>query len=90
MAAVRVRVAALLHSYTGGKNVVEVEASTVREAIQSLEQRFPGVAFRIVDEQRQIRPHMNIFLGEEKVSDLDTPVTEAAEIYIVGALSGGA
>jgi hypothetical protein len=32
---------------------------------------------------------MNIFLGEEKVSDLATPITTSAEIYIVGALSGG-
>jgi sulfur-carrier protein len=89
MAAVRVRVAALLHSYMGGKQVVEVEASTVREAIQALDRRFPGLAFRIVDEQGQIRPHMNIFLGEEKVGDLDTLITGSAEIYIVGALSGG-
>lgn len=89
MAAVRVRVAALLHSYTGGKRVVEVEASTVREAIESLDRRFPGLAFRIVDEQRRIRPHMNIFLGEEKVNDLDAPVAASVEIYIVGALSGG-
>jgi molybdopterin converting factor small subunit len=89
MPTVRVRVAALLHSYTGGKKVVEVEGSTVWEAIQSLDRRFPGLAFRVVDEQRRIRPHMNIFLGEDKVDDPDTPVTGSAEIYIVGALSGG-
>jgi molybdopterin converting factor small subunit len=89
MAAVRVRIAALLHSYTGGMKVVEVEASTVGEAIAALDRRFPGFAFRIVDEQRQIRPHMNIFLSEEKVRDIATPITGAVEIYIVGALSGG-
>jgi molybdopterin converting factor small subunit len=89
MAAVRVRVAALLHSYTGGKQVIEVEASTVGEAIESLDRRFPGLAFRIVDEQGQIRPHMNVFLGEEKVTGLDAAVTGSSEIYIVGALSGG-
>ena len=89
MAAVRVRVAALLHSYTGGAKVIEVEASTVGEAIAALDRRFPGLAFRIIDEQSQIRPHMNIFLGEEKVRDLTTPIPAGAEIYIVGALSGG-
>jgi hypothetical protein len=68
---------------------VEVDASTVGEAIVELDHRFPGLAFRVVDEQGQIRPHMNIFLGEEKVRDLATPVTRAIEIYIVGALSGG-
>jgi sulfur-carrier protein len=47
------------------------------------------VAFRVIDEQGQVRPHMNIFLGEQSVRDLLTPVFAGAEIYIVGALSGG-
>ena len=89
MAAARVRIAALLHSYTCGRKVVEVEASTVGEAITALDRRFPGIAFRIVDEQGQIRPHMNIFLGEEKVRDIAASIEGTAEIYIVRALSGG-
>ena len=89
MPAVRVRVASLLHSYTGGRSVIEVEAATVGEALSALEHRFPGLLFRVVDEQGQIRPHMNVFLNEERVRDLATPVAAGAEIYIVGALSGG-
>ena len=89
MAAVRVRIAALLHSYTGGLRIIDVEASTIGEAIAALDGRFPGIAFRIVDEQGQIRPHMNIFLGEEKVRDIAASIEGTAEIYIVGALSGG-
>jgi molybdopterin converting factor small subunit len=89
MPKIRIRVAALLHSYTGGKRVTEVEASTVGEALAALDRCFPGLEFRIIDEQRRIRMHMNIFLGEDKVRDLATPVTADAEIYIVGALSGG-
>ena len=92
MAAVRVRLAPLLYSYTGGLKVVEVpsgEAATVGEAIASVDRRFPGVMFRVIDEQRCIRPHVNVFLGEQSVRDLDTPVVSGSEIYIVGALSGG-
>jgi molybdopterin synthase sulfur carrier subunit len=89
MATVRVRVAALLHSYTAGLRSVEVEASTVGEAIVAVDARFPGLAFRVIDEQHRIRPHMNIFLGEEKVRDLSSPIVADSEIYIVGALSGG-
>ena len=89
MAAVRVRIAALLHSYTGGLKIIDVEASTIGEAIAALDRRFPGIAFRIVDEQGQIRPHMNIFLGEEKVRDIAASIEGRTEIYIVGALSGG-
>ena len=89
MPAVRVRVASLLHSYTNGRPVIEVEAATVGEALSVLEQKFPGMRFRVVDEQGQIRPHMNVFLNEERVRDLTTPVADNMEIYIVGALSGG-
>jgi sulfur-carrier protein len=85
----RIRIAALLHSYTNGMKIIEVEASTLGEAIAALDRRFPGIAFRIVDEQNQIRPHMNVFLGEQSVRDIATPITGTAEIYIVGALSGG-
>ena len=89
MATVRVRVAPLLYSYTGGLKTIEVEGKTVAEAIAAIDSRFPGVAFRVMDEQGQIRPHMNIFLGEQSVRDPATPVFAGAEIYIVGALSGG-
>jgi len=89
MPAVRVRLAPLLYSYTGGLKVVEVEAMTVGGAIAAIDSRFPGVAFRVIDEQKQIRPHVNVFLGEQSVRDLDAPVSEGSEIYIVGALSGG-
>jgi hypothetical protein len=89
MAIVRVRIAPLLYSYTGGRKLLEVNATTVGDAIAALDQRHPGLAFRVIDEQGQIRQHMNIFLGEEKVFDLAMPVTTGSEIYIVGALSGG-
>ena len=89
MPAVRVRVASLLHSYTGGRSVIEVDAATVGDALSAMDQQFPGLRFRIVDEQGEIRPHMNVFLNEEKARDLATPVMDGAEIYIVGALSGG-
>ena len=89
MAAVRVRVAPLLYFYTGGLKTIEVDAATVGDAIAAIDHRFPGVAFRVIDEQGGVRPHMNVFLGEQSVRELDTPVSAGAEIYIVGALSGG-
>lgn len=89
MPAVRVRLAPLLYSYTGGLKVVEVDAMTVGGAIAAVDSRFPGVAFRLIDEQNRIRPHVNVFLGEQSVRDLDAAVSAGSEIYIVGALSGG-
>jgi molybdopterin converting factor small subunit len=89
MAAVRVRIPPLLYSYTGGGKLFEIEAETAGGAIAALDRKFPGLAFRLIDEQNQIRPHINIFLGDESIRDLNTPITRAIEIFIVGALSGG-
>jgi len=86
---VRVRVAALLRSYTAGDSVVEVEGEQVGEVMAALDRRFPGLAFRVVDEQGRVRPHMNIFVGEELASGLETRIATGQEVYIVGALSGG-
>lgn len=89
MRSVRVRVAALLHSYTGGAAVIEVESGTAAEVMAALDRRFPGLVFRVIDEQGQVRPHMKIFVGEEMLRDLRTPVPPGSEIFIVGSLSGG-
>jgi len=89
MAAVRVRIPSLLFSYTNGVKLVEVEAGTLGEVMAALDLKFPGLAFRVIDEQRQIRPHMNVFIGEENVRDLNAPITSPSEVFIVGALSGG-
>ena len=85
----RVRVAALLHAYTGGASVVEVEAGTAAQVMAELDRRFPGLAFRVVDEQGKIRPHMSVFLDQDLIRDLGTPVPPGSELYLVGALSGG-
>lgn len=92
--AVRVRVAALLHSYTGGLDVLDVELdpatpATLGAVIDAIDRRLPGFAFRVIDEQGRVRRHMNLFIGQDSARDRASPVPPGAEIFIVGALSGG-
>ena len=86
---VRVRVAALLHSYTGGRDVVEAAGATVGEVMDDLDRRHPGIAFRIIDEQGRVRRHVNVFVGQDAAKDRATPVPPGVEVFVVGALSGG-
>lgn len=86
---VRVRFAALLHDYTGGLAEVEVRGGTLGEVMDDLDRRFPGLAFRVVDEQGRVRRHMKVFVGEAMAVDRATHVPSGAELYVVGALSGG-
>jgi molybdopterin converting factor small subunit len=85
-----VRIPGLLRSYTGGAETVEVEgAGVLGEALDVLDARFPGLRFRVVDEQGSIRPHIKMFVDGELARGLGTSVVSARELMLVGALSGG-
>ena len=85
-----VRIPGLLRSYTKGVEKVEVAtAATLAEALNTLDARFPGLRFRIVDEQAAIRPHIKLFVVGVLARNLSLPLTSAGVLMIVGALSGG-
>ena len=84
-----VRIPTPLRSYTGGEKVVAGEGATVSEVLDDLDRRFPGIRFRMVDEQNRLRQHMNVWIGQDPVTDLAASVTAADEITIMQALSGG-
>jgi molybdopterin converting factor small subunit len=85
----KVRIPDPLRSYTGQQKVVEANGATVGELLHDLDARYPGIRFRMVDEQNAVRKHMKVFVNEESVRDLATPIAAADEITIMQALSGG-
>jgi molybdopterin converting factor small subunit len=86
---VKVHLSSHVRAYTGGRSEVDAEGSTLTELLTDLEARYPGIRFRLVDEQGRLRPHMNFFVGGVLVRDLATPVAPGEEVHILGALSGG-
>ncbi len=85
-----VRIPGLLRSYTQGVETVEVApTATLGEALSALDARFPGLRFRIVDEQAAIRPHIKLFVDGVLARNLSLSMAATAELMIVGALSGG-
>ena len=85
----KVRIPTPLRSYTGQQSVVEAAGETVEAVLADLDRRFPGLRFRMVDEQGRLRQHMKVFVNEDAVRDLATPVAESDEVTIMQALSGG-
>jgi len=85
----KVYVSSHVRSYTAGRPEVEAAGSTLAEVVGDLERQYPGIRFRVVDEQDRIRPHMNFFVGGALVRDLAHPVASGDEVHILGALSGG-
>jgi sulfur-carrier protein len=86
---VKVRIASPLRSYTGNVTSVMADGATVAELVDDLDRRFPGLAFRIVDEQGDLRQHMVVWIGGERCRDLSTPLDGVDEVVIMQALSGG-
>jgi len=93
------RIPGPLLSFTGGRHVVEAEAAapdatvvTVEAALGQLWRLYPGLRDRILTEQGQVRPHVNVFVGSDSIRDtggLATLVGDRAEIAIIPAVSGG-
>jgi molybdopterin converting factor small subunit len=95
-AIVRVRIPSPVRSYTGAPETevaVPVLAPelppTLRGVLAALDLAYPGIRFRIIDEQGNVRRHIKLFVGSKLVRDLSAPIPSGAEVMIVAALSGG-
>lgn len=78
-----------LRSYTGGLTQVEARGGTIDEVLHDLDTRYPGIRFRVIDEQDRIREHMRVFANGERARDLDVSLKDGDEVHMFGALSGG-
>jgi hypothetical protein len=78
-----------LRSYTAGATTASAKGATVDAALHDLDARFPGIRFRVIDEQGRIREHMRIFVDGERVRTINAQVSARGEVHVFGALSGG-
>jgi len=86
---VQVLIPSQLTAYTAGATRVAAQGATVEAALDDLDRRFPGLKFRVIDEQDRIRRHMRIFVGQDEAKDVRRPLEPGDELMIFGALSGG-
>ena len=77
-----------LRSYTRDREV-EAAGATIAELLADLERRYPGLRFRMIDEQDGMRPHIRFFVNGDQVFDLGRSLQPHDEVFIVQALSGG-
>ena len=87
-ASVKVLIASPLRSYTGADEV-QACGDSLAALLADLDSRYPGIRFRMVDEQEEIRKHMRIFINGDPVKDLSHRIRPDDEVCIVQALSGG-
>ena len=84
----KVLIPGALRSYTKAGEV-EAGGATLAELFAELDRRYPGLRFRVIDEQDRIRPHVRCFVNGEQALDLARPLRPDDAVHIVQALSGG-
>ena len=72
----------------GTARSTEVDATTVRDAIDRLDERTPGLRNRLVDSGPMLREHITVFVDGTQAS-LDTPLRADSTIHVIPAVSGG-
>ena len=72
----------------GTRHATEVDAATVREAIDRLDELTPGLRNRLVDAGPVLRRHINVYVDREPAT-LDTPLPPGATMHVIPAVSGG-
>jgi molybdopterin converting factor small subunit len=86
---VSVLIPSQLTSYTEGATRIQAAGATVDAVLLDLDRRFPGLRFRVIDEQDRVRKHMRIFVGQDETRSVARPLADGDELLIFGALSGG-
>jgi molybdopterin converting factor small subunit len=77
-----------LHSYTR-TNEVDANGATLAELVNDLDRQFPGIRFRVIDEQDNMRGYMRFFVNGEQVFELSHRLQPDDDVALVQALSGG-
>ena len=84
-----------LRQWAGGKEIVELRLDAriaISEAFVMLGRDYPGIRQRVLDDQNNIRRHVNVFIDNENVRFAEggaTKVTDDSDVWIYPALSGG-
>ncbi len=77
-----------LLSYTR-KREVDAKGATIAELLMDLDRQYPGLRFRVIDEQDRMRGHMRFFVNGVQVFDISHALCPADSVQMVQALSGG-
>ncbi len=90
---VEVRVPTILRKYTDGEKKVEAAGSNIRDVVEDLERRHPGLGAQLLAENGTLHRFVNVYLNDEDVrflGGLDAPVADRDVVAVLPAVAGGA
>jgi molybdopterin converting factor small subunit len=74
--------------FTGLPRQLDLEAATVGEAIDRLDERWPGLRDRLCEPGPALRRHIHVYVDRERAA-MDTPIAAGSRIDVIAAISGG-
>jgi len=86
------RIPTPLRSYTDGQSEVNVSGSNIAEALADLTAQYPNIKPHLFHENGELRPFVNLFVGENNIKDLqgvDTQIKEGERIMLIPSIAGG-
>lgn len=86
------RIPTPLRTYTGGNSEVTVTGGKMSEALNDLTTQFPAIKPHLFNETGELRPFVNLFVGESNIRDLqglDTPLKDGDKIMLIPSIAGG-
>ncbi len=89
---IRVTLPSALRAYARGQDAVDMSAATLADVIARLATDFPGLGYRILDDQGRLRRFVNAYVNEEPVSHLeprDVRLREGDTVHILPSIAGG-
>lgn len=87
-----VRIPTPLQNLTGGEKEINADSGQLKQIIEGLEAKFPGIKERLIDETGELRRFVNVYVNEEDIrflNGLQTDVAEGSEVSIIPAVAGG-
>lgn len=86
------RIPTPLRAYTGGKSEVTVAGAKISEALADLTTQYPAIKPHLFNENGDLRPFVNLFIGESNIKDLqgvETPIKDGDRVMLIPSIAGG-
>ncbi len=86
------RIPTPLRAYTDGKSEVTVSGSNISDVLADLTAQYPALRPHLFNDNGDLRPFVNLFVGENNIKDLqgvDTPIQDGEKIMLIPSIAGG-
>jgi adenylyltransferase/sulfurtransferase len=86
------RIPTPLRAYTNGQSEVSITGANISDALADLTSQYPALKPHLFNEGGELRPFVNLFVGESNIKDLqgvDTPIKEGERIMLIPSIAGG-